>query len=301
MDPTTITHSTATFFASLHLLTLLCLPILYFLSHALYQLFLSPLRDIPGPWYAAISDFWLTTHIARLQQCRAVHQLFETYGPIVRIGPYKVAFCDVAGARSVYSVKRFDKTAFYKGFQTNDHDHSMTILPKDLHGRHKKAFAPHYTMPSLTQFAPEMNQSVRELTTILDELAGRTSVDCLDLFRQLLVDIMSATSFGTKGSALAAWSRALDQKIDAAAADSNPLSTAIRDFPKRSILYVSAKVNETRTQILAGSAAVDADGENVEGRKKSMIARLLGGTGTDAKGHAELSDKDIISETMGHL
>ncbi|KAA1476047.1 cytochrome P450 [Dentipellis sp. KUC8613] len=319
MDPTTLIESTTTFLASLHLLTLFALPALYLLARALYQLYLSPLRGVPGPWYAAVSDLWLTTHVARLRQCRAVHQLFAAYGPIVRIGPNKVAFCDVGGARSVYAVRRFDKTAFYKGFQTNDHDHSMTILPKDLHSRHKKAFAPHYTMASLTQFAPEMNQSVRELISVLTELGGRTPVDSLDLFRQLLVDIMSATSFGTRGRALGAWARA--------AGDADPLSSAIRDFPKRSILrgnlpawawavvsripnrrwrqlcdsdrimtqYVSAKVTETRTQILA------AAGGDAGARKTSMIARLLGGVDADEKGHPELSDKDIISETMGHL
>ena len=86
-------------------------------SLAFYRLFLSPLASIPGPWYA-VSDFWITTHVVRMQQCRTVQHLFDTYGPIVRIGPNKVAFRDFGTMRSVYMVHKFDKSAYYKSLLT---------------------------------------------------------------------------------------------------------------------------------------------------------------------------------------
>jgi hypothetical protein len=51
---------------------------LYFILCALYQLCFSPLCDILGPWYTTISDFWLTTHVLRLQQCRTIDALLST-------------------------------------------------------------------------------------------------------------------------------------------------------------------------------------------------------------------------------
>ena len=90
----------------------------YVLSLIFYRLFLSPLASLPGPWYAAISDLWITTHVVRMQQCRVVQDLFDTYGPIVRIGPNKVAFCDAGTMRSVYCVHKFDKSAYYKSLLT---------------------------------------------------------------------------------------------------------------------------------------------------------------------------------------
>lgn len=92
--------------------------LIYVLCRAAFQLFLSPLSVVPGPWYAAVSDLWLVTHIARLRQCMAVHELFETYGPVVRVGPNKVVFRDASSAKNVYAVQKFDKTAFYKAVQT---------------------------------------------------------------------------------------------------------------------------------------------------------------------------------------
>lgn len=91
---------------------------LYFILCALYQLCFSPLCDIPGPWYAAISHFWLTTHVLRLQQCRTIDSLFAKYGPVVRVGPNKVVFNDLTTTRNVYSILKFDKSKYYKSLLT---------------------------------------------------------------------------------------------------------------------------------------------------------------------------------------
>ena len=105
-----ITHNIA--------LAALSLTLVYAVSHATYNLFISPLRSIPGPWYAAISNLWITTHVLRLQQCKINHHLLDRYGPVVRVGPNKVIFKDLTFQRSIYSVHKFDKSTFYKGFLT---------------------------------------------------------------------------------------------------------------------------------------------------------------------------------------
>ena len=91
---------------------------LYLLLNAIYQLRLSPLSPIPGPWYASVSDFWLFSHALRLQQCKTIHSLFTRYGPVVRIGPNKVAFCDLSVTKNVYIAHKFDKSDYYKSLLT---------------------------------------------------------------------------------------------------------------------------------------------------------------------------------------
>ena len=90
----------------------------FLLGVAVYRLYFSPLAAIPGPWYAAVSNLWLNIQIARLEQHRTIQALFERYGPVVRIGPNKVAFCDATSARSVYSIQKFDKSDLYKSLLT---------------------------------------------------------------------------------------------------------------------------------------------------------------------------------------
>jgi len=176
---------------------------LYFILCALYQLCFSPLCDIPGPWYAAISDFWLTTHVLRLQQCSTIDTLFKKYGPVVRVGPNKVVFNDLSTTKNVYSVLKFDKSKYYKSLLTfafsllfcacfcllftlgmimtmraghpiiytrhlrsNLVLSSMTTLPHASHAFRKRGYAPHYTPANLAQFQPDMHQSALELINV---------------------------------------------------------------------------------------------------------------------------------------
>ncbi|TFY78766.1 hypothetical protein EWM64_g5247 [Hericium alpestre] len=287
--------SASVFFVREHLLAILgSLAAFYLAVNAIYQLVFSPLSAIPGPWYAAISDFWLTTHVIRLQQCKTVQRLFEKYGPVVRVGPNKVVFKDLVTSKSVYIVNKLDKSAYYKSLLTNNNDHAMTTLAHGPHAARKKGYAPHYSPANLALFQPEMHQYTLELT-------------------DLLVDVTSATSFGYRIGALGKWA------IDA----TDPLSTAIGDFPKRGILrsvvptwawnlicripnkrwrrlcnsdgimaeFVTARVHEARSQI--------TDGKMDEYEIVPMLQRLLRyriGSSTEL-----ISDRDVISEQMGHL
>ncbi|KAH9854908.1 cytochrome P450 [Lenzites betulinus] len=299
--------------ASLALLAISA-PLFYLGATLIYNLYFSPLAAIPGPWYAAISDFWLTTHVARLQQCMTVQALFERYGPVVRVGPNKVVFCDLTTTRRVYCINKFDKSSFYKALLTNDNDHAMTTLPHAAHSVRRKAYAPHYNLPHLTQFQPELNDSVIKVVQILENEKGQTSVETLDLFRHLMVDVISVTVFGSRPGALDNWAIGIQ----------DPLSQAVYDFPTRGIVrsaiptcawnLVSRIPNETWRRICNSDKTM---AEFVRGRlddsrakmhaapvigeelKTPLIQRMI-----QNRAPGTSDDKlvqNIVSECMGHL
>ncbi|KAF6751527.1 cytochrome P450 [Ephemerocybe angulata] len=289
-----------------------------FFLRAIYDMFLSPLSAIPGPWYAAVSDIWIKYHVLRLRQCKTVQQLFEIYGPVVRIGPNKVAFCDLSSMRNVYSVYKFDKSTYYKSLLTNESDHAMTTLDHASHSIRRKSYMPHYTPNNVAKFQPEMHETTLELTAVrslsqfLEGTAGKSSLECLAMFRNLMVDVTIFSLFGYRLGAMGKWILGAE----------DPLSTAINDFPKRGILrsvlptwawnlvcrlpsnrwrqlcdsdkimaeFVSGRVYETRAQMNAGKVE--------EAEKPTLLQRLL---------HHRYSAKQpvpdchIISECMGHL
>lgn len=287
--------------------------ILYLVFNAVYRLVFSPLSAIPGPWYAAVSDFWLTTHVLRLQQCKVIHDLFDKYGPVVRVGPNKIVFNDLLTTKSVYAVHKFDKSTYYKSLLTNNNDHAMTTLPHSPHVARKRGYAPHYSPANLASFQPEIHQYTFELIDILHRFSGSMALDSLVLFRQLMVDILSASSFGYRVGALNKWH----------IAKQDTLAMAIGDFPKRGILrsavptwawnlvcripnrrwrqlcdsdkimaeFVSARVYETRCQMNAEKM--------FESEKTTMLQRLV----QHRVGASDelMSDQDVISEHMGHL
>ncbi|EKM79809.1 hypothetical protein AGABI1DRAFT_72452 [Agaricus bisporus var. burnettii JB137-S8] len=284
----------------------------YIVIRALYNLFFSPLSAIPGPWYAAVSDLWLNIHVIRLRQCKTIQELFEAYGPVVRVGPNKIVFRDISTMRTVYSVHKFDKSSYYKSLLTNDNDHAMTTLDHAHHIIRRRGYAPHYTPTNVAKFQPEMHESMCEVLNILDNTAGKTSTECLTLFRHLMVDVVVSSSYGYRLGAVTKW--AMDVE--------DPLSTAINDFPKRGILrsivpswawklvcrlpnsrwrqmcdsdkimaeFVSSRVYEMRTQMNAGKIG--------ESEKISMLQRLLQ---YRYASNELMPDHDIISECMGHL
>ncbi|KAK6974348.1 cytochrome P450 [Favolaschia claudopus] len=209
-------------------LLLVALPVLalLFVCRAINLLFFHPLSSIPGPWYAAVSSLWITTHVLRLEQCKTIHALFQTYGPVVRIAPNKVVFCDSGATKSVYSTWKFDKSDYYKSLLTNDNDHAMTTLPHAQHSIRRKAYASHYTPSNLSKLQPEIGEVTGKMIDTLHRLPGHTSVDTLALFRHLGLDILVASSYGFKLGAIDKWAvEAQDQ-----------LTEAIGDFPKRGLL-----------------------------------------------------------------
>ncbi|EMD40318.1 hypothetical protein CERSUDRAFT_148236 [Gelatoporia subvermispora B] len=309
----TLAHITPSFPSAV--LIAISLTLLYLAASAVYNVFFSPLAAIPGPWYAAVSDFWITTHVVRLQQCRIVQTLFERYGPVVRVGPNKVIFCDVTTMRSVYCVHKFDKSSYYKSLLTNNNDHSMTTLPHADHAVRRKAWAPHYTPSNLALFQTEINDFAINLVENLDRIAGKTSVDCLDLFRHLMVDIISMTVFGTRPGSMKNWSLNIH----------DPLSTAVYDFPKRGILRSAVptwawnlvcRIPNERWRQICDSDRIMAQfvGDRLYDMRAKIHTASVAGETEDKMcllqrmiqhrvfGSQEgMSDQNIISEGMGHL
>ncbi|KAI0677667.1 cytochrome P450 [Trametes maxima] len=283
--------------------------LLYLCATLVYNLYFSPLACIPGPWYAAISDFWLTTHVVRLQQCKTLQALFERYGPVVRVGPNKVVFCDLTTTRSVYCINKFDKSSFYKALLT------MTTLPHAQHSARRKAYAPHYNLPHLTQFQPEVNDSVVKVVQILENSKGKASVETLDLFRHLMVDIISVTVFGSRPGALDNWAIGIQ----------DPLSQAVYDFPTRGIVrsaiptwawnlacripndrwrricnsdktmaeFVRGRLDDSRAKMHTGPVIGEKDSKTPLIQR--MIQHRVAGAADDA------ATQKVISECMGHL
>ncbi|KAI0074783.1 cytochrome P450 [Panus rudis PR-1116 ss-1] len=286
------------------------------LGVAVYRLYFSPLAAVPGPWYAAVSDLWISTQVLRLEQCRVVQSLFDKYGPIVRIGPNKIAFCDVTTMRSVYSIHKFDKSTVYKSLLTNNNEHAMTTLPHAEHAIRRKAYSPHYTPSNLTLFQPECHHFTLKLTQVLERISGKTSVECIQLFRHLMVDVLSATMFGSRCGALDAWAMNAH----------HPLTNGIHDFPLRGILrsvtptslwklvcripnarwrqicdadsiiaqFVGERLYDVRDKLQTGELSDDSEVDKMPLMLRLLRHRLV-------STNELMADDQVISECMGHM
>ncbi|KAL1722322.1 cytochrome P450 [Schizophyllum commune] len=303
--------STASSYVAASVVTLLAV---YLASVATYRLFFSPLSDIPGPWYAAVSDFWLTTHVARLQQCMTVNKLFKKYGPVVRIGPNRVAFKDLAGVKNVYSVHKFDKApSYFKMRSTDDADQAMTFLDAAAHGARRKAWGPHYTMGHLTKFQSDMQDSSRQLIEATASFEGKRPIDCLVLFRHLTIEIIMVTMYGCRLNALKSWSAGKEVPI-CEAIGHFPLAITLRGAVPEWLWKLVCRIPHRGWQKICSSGNANLEftrkhlrelrqfvesGKNVDDEKMPMVLRLLQYR-EPAKGLPALQDKDIVAEVLGH-
>lgn len=75
-----------------------------------YRLYLSPLRRIPGPFLAALTDVWRLLMVLRGRPQEEQLELHCKYGPVVRLGPNVISFADPQAIIDIYSGKhRFRK------------------------------------------------------------------------------------------------------------------------------------------------------------------------------------------------
>ena len=73
---------------------------------------------------------------------------------------------------------------------------------------------------------PTLDPLLTVPSQMLEFAGGKKSFECLNLFRHLMVDIMSMTIYGFHHGALGNLSLGIE----------DPLSTAVYDFPKRGVI-----------------------------------------------------------------
>ena len=72
------------------LIRLLAGLVVLFLCYAVYQIFFSALRHLPGPWWASVTNLFLVLHSRSATSHWDIIELHRKYGDTIRIGPNDV-------------------------------------------------------------------------------------------------------------------------------------------------------------------------------------------------------------------
>ncbi|RAL07996.1 cytochrome P450 [Aspergillus homomorphus CBS 101889] len=161
----------------MHLLILLALPVILYLTKSILQLLYttwkSPsLLSIPGPFLARFTRLWYFTRVWKGHFEADNLELHARYGPVVRIAPGQYSISDRAAVKTVYGTgSRFPKSAWYEGWKHPSPDR-WTLFPDRNIKRHaetRKRFSSLYSMSSLLHYEEFVDQ-------------------CADIFRQRLTE-----------------------------------------------------------------------------------------------------------------
>ncbi|KAJ5704261.1 hypothetical protein N7493_011399 [Penicillium malachiteum] len=124
------------------------------ISAVIKRAYLTPLRKLPGPWYAKWTDYWLKWNVVTGNRTQYIDGLHKTYGHCVRISPDEVSFSDINSHRTLHSVgSQFRKSEWYKKFTNSEGKFDSPGLfamtdPRE-HGNRKILFSQQFSNSSI--------------------------------------------------------------------------------------------------------------------------------------------------------
>ncbi|KAF8251462.1 cytochrome P450 [Wilcoxina mikolae CBS 423.85] len=168
-----------------------------FTSILIYRIWFHPLRNFPGPFMARTTSFWqVFTNIKSDFHWRDVSKkLQEEYGDFVRTGPRELTVFDARATVALNGVQsKVMKGPWYEGVGPN----LMGIRDKEVHKKRRRVWDQAFSMKSLTDLAPIMDQQTDILLQRFSESVDAGKNVCVrDWCFFYSYDVMSVLAFGT--------------------------------------------------------------------------------------------------------
>lgn len=136
---------------------------------------------IPGPFLAKLTNLWRFIDVARGRPDVTLYKLHQKHGDYVRLGPNVISVRNTDVLKTIYGInKGYQKTGFYrvqqqlaKGKPTQT---LFTTLDEDFHARIKRPVSSVYSMSTLTEFEPFVDNTIRSLFGRFDKFVERGEV-----------------------------------------------------------------------------------------------------------------------------
>ncbi|KAK7697057.1 hypothetical protein SLS64_013908 [Diaporthe eres] len=146
------------------LVTVLCLIASYYAISTAYNLFFSPLKNVPGPFLARVTRWWEYFMVQRGVSNLEYVDLHKKYGPIVRVGPNRYSISLPSGVKTIYELGgKYSKTDYYRPLQAADLDQQniFTIQDNELHKERRRKISSLYTMSSMVSYEKAVDEMTR--------------------------------------------------------------------------------------------------------------------------------------------
>ncbi|KAK1985268.1 cytochrome P450 [Colletotrichum cereale] len=178
------------------------LTIVYFLSHAFYNLFLHPLAKFPGPKWMSVSRMPYCYKILTGTLPFDVLGLHKRYGPVVRIAPDELAFDDSRAWKDIlgYRGVEMEKSPkFYRPIQPIlDGPPNIIFSGSEEHANLRRALAHGFSERSMRDEQPIINSYVDLLVKRLHEHGegGGKALDLAAWYNYTTFDVIGDLAFG---------------------------------------------------------------------------------------------------------
>lgn len=172
----------------------------YFVSTCFYNLFLSPLRKYPGPWFAAACPIPFVWAMCTGRWSIWLIELHEKYGGVVRFGPDHLSYADSRSQKDIHAPvglrHAYDKhPTLYQAVTSNEQ--SIFTSNGATHERHRRILLRAFTDGAIVRLGKTIKTYITQLMDRLDEhSAASTPANMQDLLLFVTVDTAADLLFG---------------------------------------------------------------------------------------------------------
>ncbi|KAH7110902.1 cytochrome P450 [Dendryphion nanum] len=163
-----------------------------------FRLTLHPLAKYPGPFFANLTDWYITTLALRKEVHLTTYQHHAKYGPVVRFGPNKLVFNSSRALHDIYLSDRTNKVRSYLCTQIKADTFSIfNCIDKRLHKIKRRMISKALSGQKMRRFEPIMTDHIDIfLRQILAASKASQPVDLSDRCKRLGLDIIGQFGFG---------------------------------------------------------------------------------------------------------
>lgn len=152
-----------------------------------YRLRFHPLNCFPGPRGARISDLWLTTKLGKCDMHEKTMELYNKYGPFVRIGSSTLMIADPYGVEVLHGTQsKCRKAAMYDFEQPN---RGIATRDEGLHAIRRRVWSQAFGERHLRHYETRVSVYVRLLLSTLANSGGKP-INAAHLMDYFSFDVM---------------------------------------------------------------------------------------------------------------
>ncbi|KAF4908443.1 Pisatin demethylase [Colletotrichum viniferum] len=161
----------------------------------------SPLRSVPGPFLARVTDLWYLYHVRQGSFEKVNIKLHEQYGPIARYGPNWYSINNAESSKTIYGLAtQFRKSDWYPA--TTPDDRLVNIFAEQDIKRHaysRRFYSSPYSMTSLVHYEPYLDECGALFCQRLGEFSrAGISADFGHWFQCFAFDAIAMMTYGRR-------------------------------------------------------------------------------------------------------
>ncbi|KAI9296972.1 cytochrome P450 [Neoconidiobolus thromboides FSU 785] len=178
------------------LLTITSLFLFYWAYNVIYQLYFSPMHNIPGPMIYILIPNIYKIHILMGGFHLHMLDLHTKYGKAVRLSSNVVSFASETASKDIYSTYNFQKHGFYSAFQIVG-EASFSTRDKDFHRKRKKILSVGFSERNILNLEYLVKNTCEQLKNKMRHFAERKEAFKLCLyFHCFSFDVIGEVVYG---------------------------------------------------------------------------------------------------------